>query len=128
MARFTNAILLTQRQVQKNGRSIVIVFPTTISKDINKPYLGKIESVDTKTVIGVFLNQKRNDQAGQTTSFPVLVAQGEKHVLIAAGDITPKEMKTATKIEDRGITWKIVDVRIVDPGDDAIMYDVQVNS
>ena len=120
MARFTTFVLLAQKLIQKNGRSIVIVFPTTIDRDINKPYLGKITSTTTKTVIGVFVNQSRNDQAD-----PVLVAKGEKHVLIAAGDITPKEMKTATKIEDRGITWKIADVKIVDPGDDAIMYDVK---
>ena len=123
MARFTPFVLLAQKLIQKNGRSILIVFPTSIDQDINKPYLGKIQSTNTKTVVGVFLNQKRNDQAD-----PVLVAKGEKHILIAAGDITPEEMKTATKIQDRGIDWKIADVKIVDPGDDTIMYDVQVNS
>jgi len=123
MARFTKFVLLAQKLIAKNGRSIVIIFPTTIDRDITKPYLGKIESTTTKTVVGVFLNQRRNDQAD-----PVLVAKGEKHVLIAAGDITPDEMKTATKIQDRNIVWKISNVKIVDPGDDAIMYDVQVNS
>lgn len=123
MARFTNFVLLAQKLIAKNGRSILIVFPSTIDRDITKPYLGKIESTNTKTVIGVFLNQQRDDQAD-----PVLVAKGEKHVLIAAGDITPEEMKTATKIQDRNIVWKISNVKIVDPGDDAILFDVQVNS
>ncbi len=123
MARFTKFVLLAQRLITKNGRSIVIVFPTSIDQDINKPYLGKIESVNTKTVVGVFLNQSRDDQTA-----PSLVTKGVKHVLIAAGDITPDEMTTATKIQDRGIDWKISNVKIVDPGDDVIMYDVEVNS
>lgn len=126
MARFTNFVLLAQRLIQKNGRSLVVTFPTSIDRDINKPYLGKIKSVNTKTLIGVFVDQNRNDQ--NLTNAPTLVQVGLKQCLIAAGDVSPETIRTATLITDRGIVWKIKNVETVDPGDDPILFKLNLEA
>lgn len=126
MARFTKFVALAQRLIQKNGRSIVVTFPTNIDQDINAPYLGKIKSGNTKTVIGVFVNQNKNDQ-GLTTA-PILSQSGLKDCLIAAGDISPDTIKTATTITDRSVVWKVKNVETVDPGDDPILFRLKLEA
>ena len=126
MARFTKFVLLAQKLIQRNGRSIVVTFPTSIDRDINKPYLGKIQSVNTETLIGVFVDQNKNDQS--MGNAPMLSQAGFKSCLIAAGDVSPETIRTATLINDRGIVWKIKNVETVDPGDDPIMFKLNLEA
>jgi hypothetical protein len=128
MARFTKSIALAQKLIKKNGRNVTITFPSTTLADPAKPWEGVTTSSNTKVVKGVFTNYARTDQRNVNDGVPTNVQVGDQKLLVAAGDITPDDIKTATTVDDRSTTWKVINVEVVDPGDDPILYKLQLRA
>jgi len=126
---YTSFRALADRLISENGRNLSIVRRDQANPvDAAKPWRASTEAgTITTVVVGVFIEYEKEDFDGS------LVRRGDKRVLIAAKDVEDETTGTLNvKVEDYDhildgdVRWKIIDAKLIEPGNLRIMYDVQV--
>lgn len=137
MSQFDNFITLAKRLIAKNGRDVNLLQETATIPDSTKPWrVATSTAVDPLNgVKAVFLEyseyllgqQKDPDSSDQGTERDT-IKRGDKVCLIASDDeqIQKADIRHYDRIEDGGETWVIVNMKPLQPGEQIIMYEIQV--
>ena len=126
---YTRFRALAERLIEENGRTISLVRKDQGNPvDSDKPWRGSTGAADiTFDVIGVFIDFEADEVDG------TLVLRTDKRVLIAdksvteeGGSATNLNIEEYSDIIDGGTRYAIVKPSVIEPGNERIMYDLQV--
>lgn len=126
---YTRFRALAERLIEENGRTIQLVRKDQGNPvDSDKPWRESTGADDiTFDVIGVFIDFEADDVDG------TLVLRTDKRVLIADKSVTEEGGSAANlniedynSIIDGGTRYAIVKPTVIEPGNQRIMYDLQV--
>lgn len=106
--------------LDKKGRKITFVKEGEISSDLNQPWRGTVGAAKTFDTIGVFISYESKDIDGE------LIRVFDKKVLVNAIDSSAYDLSTFDKIIDGSTTWKIQNVKALQPANQIILNEVQV--
>jgi hypothetical protein len=119
MAQYDKAIALALKLITKYGTSIKVRRITDAVADPTKPWRVTGQTAVDATGVGVFLDYEQKAVDGET------ILRGDQKVLIAASGLT-----VAPAPKDRIVrgteVWDVVSVQPLKPGDQIVMYEVQV--
>lgn len=132
MARFDSAIKLALRLITKNGRPCTLrhILPPDTEQDQPWRETGAAPQSDELNVPMVFLDysvkfletafrSQGQEQGGST------ILAGDKRALVAAASLaSPPKLKDL--IIHPGAVWAIQDIKVLQPNDQVILYDLQV--
>ena len=126
---YTRFRALAERLIEENGRTMTLVRkdqgnPT----DPAKPWRGSTGADDiTFDVIGVAIDFEADEVDG------TLVLRTDKRILVAAKSVTDEggsatnlNIEEYSDILDGGTRYAIVNPMVIEPGNQRIMYDLQV--
>lgn len=129
MVNYASFRSLAERLIEANGRSLSLVRrdqdnPT----DPAKPWRDSTEAAEITVVVqGVFIDFEKEDFDGS------LVRRGDKRILVAdqsvideGGSAANLNIEDYDHILDGTVRWKILGVKVIEPGDTRIMFDLQV--
>lgn len=120
MARFDSAIALALRLITKNGQAITLRhFTPGAPPDTDKPWVSGEPTPVDQDAVGVFLAYDQKYIDGET------IRRGDQRVYIAADGVTTDPQLDGTILRGSEV-WKIVNVGVLSPNGQKIMYDVQV--
>ena len=120
---------LAERLIEENGRTITLVRQDQDNPtDPAKPWRSSTpEDEVTVDVLGVFTEYDKEVVDGE------IIKRGDKLVWVAAKSVEDELTGTQNvKIEDYDairdgtVRWKIVEANLIEPGDQRIVYAVQV--
>ncbi|MCP4897716.1 MAG: hypothetical protein GY906_12150 [bacterium] len=120
MVDFIKLAATAQRLINANGRSVSIVKHGKTPSDMNKPWRGESTPViATVTGIASFvpMQQIENNDG---------VRRGTDYALFAADDDGGNELEDFDVIIDGGVTWQILDAKLINPASKRIMYQFEV--
>jgi len=111
--------------IEENGRAVTLKKFSETPQDSNKPWRGRDsatdDTVDATAILAPFESQ---DVDGQ------IVRMGDQRCILAAAsqNVAGRDIETFDSLDDSGVTgvWKIVSVQLIQPGDTAIVYDIQL--
>jgi hypothetical protein len=117
-----------QRLISENGRAMTLVrLDQGNPTDPTKPWRESTGASEVIfSIIGVFTEFEKEDFDG------TLVRRGDKRVLAAASAVEVAAGFSDNAVEDYDmvldgtVRWKIVDVRVIQPGVDKVLYDIHV--
>lgn len=114
---YTRMAQVTLAQIADKGRTVTLVTP---GADTYIPGTGLTVGTPTEqTPKAVFVDYKAKDVDG------TVIRAEDKMCLIAASALNA-EPTTADKIKEGSTEWAVVNVKVVKPGDTAILYRLQV--
>lgn len=119
---------LAKRLIDENGREIVLVKSLATAANPAKPWLGSSAphtgtGAEEVTATGIFLDYDEKD-IDET-----MIKRGDQRCLVAETDLSPATDISdfdAVKDVDADVTWRIVKVSTIQPGDTRILYDLQL--
>lgn len=114
---YSNIAETAVAQINDKGRDVSLVYHTSGTLNIDTDALSG-DSDTTVTVNALITNFNKRDVAAG------LVEVGDLQVIIAAEGVT--KPTTNDKIVDGGVTYAIVSVTEIKPGETAILYKLQV--
>ena len=117
MTEYTNAIALALRLINKKGRTILLRRVT--KADTGSPWKPGAVSNSDISVKGVFLGTTNFNREGE------LVTTENEHILIAASGLAVVPAVNDLII-DSTETLKILNVDPLKPGDEAVLYTIEV--
>ncbi len=121
MNEYIKSIATAKKLIEKKGRPFILQRNLSISyTSINQPWDGVGTSLLKVSIIGVFLNYK------QLYFSSTIIKAGDQKLLVAAdslGDLIPSQSDI---IVDCGATWQVINIDIVKPGTEVIMYSFQL--
>lgn len=126
---YTRFRALAERLIEENGRTLQLVRKDQGNPvDSDKPWRESTGAADiTFDVIGVFIDFESDEVDG------TLVLRTDKRVLIADKSVTEEggsasnlKIEQYSDILDGGIRYAIVNPTVIEPGNQRIMYDLQV--
>jgi len=118
MTEYTQSITNANTAIRKKGRDICIQ-RTVITTSTSTPWTVPTDSPSSHLTKGVFLDYSSHEVDGT-----LILAEDQKVLVAALGlDIVPT---TKDKIIDGDDTWAIKAVKPLKPGDEAIIYELQV--
>lgn len=126
---YTRFRALAERLIEENGRTLQLVRkdqgnPT----DPAKPWRGSTGADDiTFDVIGVFIDFEKDDVDG------TIVKRTDKRILVAdksvgdeGGSAANLNIEDYSDVLDGSTRYRIVNPTVIEPGNQRIMYDLQV--
>lgn len=117
MTEYTNAIALALKLINKKGRTIIL---SRVSKaDTGTPWKPGAPTNDNHIIKGVFLGTTSFNKEGE------LVSTDNEHILIAASGLAIRPT-IADLIVDSAETLKILSVGDLKPGDEDVLYTLEV--
>ena len=122
MAEYDSAIALAIRLINKKGRTLTLRRFNNTPEDSSKPWRNSVtnfESIDDKDVKGVVVDYSLKDIDGKN------IKQGDKSCVIAAEDQN-LVIENYNQVVDKNIYWHIVYATIVEPGNQRIVYKLQL--
>ncbi len=122
MAEFDRAVALAQQLIEKKGRTVTFEKRSTTLQDPTKPWLGSNQMPTQTALKAVFLNFELKEVDN------TLVQRGDQKCLMAAESISGILPNTQDRIVDGSINWEIVNVNTLKPGEQEILYELQVRA
>lgn len=129
MARFDRAIQTALKLIKKNGEDTQMTVYTQQVDDPTKPWNGGEPTERALTARMVFLNfteQSTSTNAGERYFEGSLIQQGDKKVLLAAAGLAFDPQLNAELKRKDGTVWKIVQMKLLDPNEQKILWTLQV--
>lgn len=127
MSEYQSAIDLAARLIIKKGREAIFRVPRApVAVDPDRPWDKTTPSgstPDDQTLKMVFLDYEQKEIDGTD------IKSGDKQVLMFAKGVrnTPKSGNKIVELPKHGgATWNIVSVEALKPGEDVVMYTLQV--
>lgn len=121
MVDYVSLASVAERLIEQNGRDVTLRKENRTPADSNAPWQGTSGAVtDIGPLKGVFVEYDNEGIDGDR------VRRGDKRLFVAANDTSLQIVEGFDKVVDGTETWAIVAVRIVQPGDTLIIYDIQV--
>lgn len=125
MSEYTSAIDLAARLIIKKGREAIFQhFVPGTKPDPDKPWETTPRPPVEQTLKMVFLDYEQKDIDGSK------IKSGDKQVLMFAKGVLNDPVANADKIKELqkhgGATWAIVKSEPLKPGDETVMYTLQV--
>lgn len=126
---YTRFRALAERLIEENGRTLQLVRKDQGNfNDSDKPWRGSTGADDiTFDVIGVAIDFEADEVDG------TLVLRTDKRFLIADKSVTEEggsasnlNIEEYSDVLDRGTRYAIVNPTVIEPGNERIMYDLQV--
>lgn len=123
MGQFDDEIRTAVELIAENGENATLTVMTTTDGD--DPWDPGVPGEQHETARMVFLNFK-GSASGETYWNGLLVQQGDKKVLLAAGatNLAPNLNALITRAD--GTKWKVVNLSRLDPNGQQILYTMQV--
>jgi len=109
-----------KRLIGANGRQIKLVKFGSAAADDSKPWRGRREYHKAE-VTGYAVQVPESTMTNEDG-----VKRLDDFFLFAANDDGGHDLRTFDAIEDGGWVWKIVKVRLLDPGSTRILYEFEV--
>src|SRR5690606_37452542 len=129
MARFDRAIQTALKLIKKNGEDTQLIVYTQQVDDPAKPWNGGEPTEQMLTARMVFLNfteQGTSMNAGERYFEGSLIQQGDKKVLLAAAGLVFDPQLNGELVRKDGTIWKIVQMKLLDPNGQKILWTLQV--
>jgi len=123
VGQFDDEIRTTVELIAENGENATLTVMTTTDGD--DPWDPGIPGEQNETARMVFLNFK-GSTSGETYWNGLLVQQGDKKVLLAAGATALAPNLNALITRADGTKWKVVNLTRLDPNGQQILYTMQV--
>mgnify|MGYP007062685020 CR=1 FL=1 len=123
VGQFDDEIRTTVELIAENGENATLTVMTTTDGD--DPWDPGIPGEQNETARMVFLNFK-GSTSGETYCNGLLVQQGDKKVLLAAGATALAPNLNALITRADGTKWKVVNLTRLDPNGQQILYTMQV--
>ena len=123
MAEYDSAIALAKRLIAKKGTQVTLrTFAAGALPDANEPWRAGTNTPTNQTVVAVFLDYEQKYVDGTT------IRMGDQRVFMPATDtlgaaITPEVDGLVIRGSE---TWKIVKPKPLNPGDQMVMFELQV--
>lgn len=120
MGAYDNAVALARRLIDKKGGPLTLrSFMATAGADPEKPWRPGGNTAVDQTPRGVFLDYEEKYVDGTS------ILRGDQRVFLAADGLTAPPEEEGLVI--RGTqTWKIIKVKELKPGEQSIMFELQV--
>lgn len=129
MARFDRAIQTALKLIKKNGADTQLIVRTQTVDDPTKPWNGGEPDEQTLTARMAFLNfseQGTSANSGERYFEGSLIQQGDKKVLLAAAGLAFDPQLNGELTRKDGTVWKIVQMKLLDPNEQKILWTLQV--
>lgn len=124
MSNFSDFIADAKELIAEEGRLVELRQEVQTAPDPLRPWrvISDISIAPLIDVKSVFINYESKEIDGE------LVKRGDKKCLIASDDavIQKADIRHYSLIIDRGEEWVIWHMNILDPGDEVIMYTLQL--
>lgn len=124
MARFDRQVAAAKRLLDPNGENAVVKVFTTVVPDPNKPWVTGDSTATEVPCRAVFLNYNNVD-AGRTYAEGTEIHRDDKKVLIAAKGLVADPNLQGTITRQDGTVFRIIKVRLLDPANQKIFFEVQ---
>lgn len=127
MGQFDDEIRTAVELIAENGENATLTVMTTTDGD--NPWDPGVPGQQSQTARMVFLNFRspgNSAGSGETYWNGLLVQQGDKKVLLAAGATTLAPDLNALITRADGTKWKVVNLTRLDPNGQQILYTMQV--
>lgn len=123
MAEYDSAIALAKRLIAKKGTEVTLrTFAPGALPDANEPWRAGTNTPTNQTVKAVFLDYEQKYIDGST------IRMGDQRVFMPAADTS--EVAIAPEVDSliiRGSeTWKVVKPKPLNPGNQLVMFEIQV--
>jgi hypothetical protein len=124
MGTYTASRAVATKLINKFGRTVSFVREDRTAADPAAPWNGPDTSLVTVTVKAAIIEYEVEDIDDQLVRF------GDKKALVAAADVEASsataDLSQFDKMIDGTVEWTIMKVGVVDPGDERVLYEVQV--
>lgn len=124
-----------KRLIEKSGRSITLYKRSDTPADVNKPWRGPTDATTatppaqpptaSTTVKAVFVQAGSESELGQLIEALELVKRRGNRFLVAALS-TNVDLRQYDVIQDGNQIYSIEVIRFLQPGDVALLYDIEV--
>lgn len=123
---YTKTAALATRLIAKFGRSMVAVRQSRTPADSNRPWEGPdVSSPEwTETITGVVSEPTGEEDLGAITDKTGNVPRIDSVIFVSAS--TTNDLRLADQIRDDGDTWRVVFVKVLQPGATKILYQIGV--
>ena len=114
-------VALAKKLIAKHGRSISVTRKSQTPVDSNQPWRGNTADPAPLSCMGVDIKNVKADDENPTK-------RGGKIFLLAAGDdnLVGVDVKEFDVLTDGATVWRIKKADLVQPGDQQIIYTVEV--
>lgn len=124
MTEYTNIRATAKRLIAKKGRLVTFTKQDRTPLDADRPWLGVGTNDTAITVKAAFIAYEAEDVDGDNIRF------SDKRALVSAQAVeeanSSANLETFDFVNDGGVKWKIQKVDAINPGDEDIVFDVQL--
>lgn len=121
MSDHTEFVELAQELIAEEGRAITLQTLGATPADATKPWRGPAAPTVTtdEDVIGVFLPISSMDDLGFIAKDDDLLKRADQVLLVAP---TMVDLRNMDRVLDKSVVWKVEWVKVLEPGDQVILY------
>lgn len=117
--------ITAKRLIEKNGRVLRFHRRSDVPNDPLKPWRGTTEvAIEQFDAVAVVLDYEEDEVDGE------IIRRGDRRVLLAVNS-TPEPRPSLTgfhTVTDGTVVYSIVDVKLLNPGEIDILYDMRVRT
>lgn len=129
MAQYDRAIATALKLIKKFGGDTQLTVYTSTEVDASKPWRADVPTEQTLTARMAFLNfssQGNSEGSGERYFEGSLIQQGDKKVLLAAAGLAFDPALNAELKRKDGSIWKVVQMKLLDPNEQKVLWTLQV--
>lgn len=119
MAEYDKAIALAKRLIEKKGRLMSFQRVSTDAPDPDTPWEVDVIATPKHSARAVVFPVEQKYVDGTT------IRQTDQQMLVAAASL-PEELTLSFRIQDGGLTYEVVKIEELKPGEQRILYTVFV--
>lgn len=124
MGRFDSSAALAKRLIDLNGEDVTVTTFSATPADPTKPWLAATNASSAATTRAVFLNYDTAD-GGKQYANDTEVHKEVKKVLLAANGLTVAPSPQGTIERQDGTTFRMASVKLLDPGGQKVLYEIE---
>ena len=129
MAQYDRAIATALKLIKKFGGDTELTVHTSTAADASKPWRAGAPAEQKLTARMAFLNfssQGNSEGSGERYFEGSLIQQGDKKVLLAAAGLAFDPALNAELKRKDGSIWKVVQMKLLDPNEQKVLWTLQV--
>ena len=125
MGRFDSSAALAKRLIDLNGEPVTLTVFASQPQDPLKPWVSANSTQQTVTARALFLNYS-GKEAGRTYAPGSEIHRDDKKVLLAAKGLTLDPSLQGSVTRGDGTVYRIVQIVLLDPAAQKILFELQV--